>query len=497
MKAKYYIKGINIVTLLLALTLVSGCKKMISIAAPVTSINGANVYANNTTAAAVLTGIYANLSSIGLSAAPTLKSIPYWTGLSSDELTLFDQTRELDKAYFTNTLETAVTNNFTFWNAIYPIIFTANSAIEGISNTTTLTPSVKEQLIGEAKFMRAFCYFYLVNLYGDVPLALSTDYSVNRLLSRKPKADVYQQMVADLKDAQLLLKTQYLNGDVLTNSTDRVRPNKSVATALLARVYLYMKDYNNADLQATEVINNNSIYSLVPLDNVFLIGSREAIWQLYSVGIGNSANTAEGRLLILPSGGPNGVNFVYLSDHIAKEFQSGDQRGTHWVKEVTSGGRTYAYAYKYKVGDVSAAPQEYSMVLRLAEQYLIRAEARIQQDKIAEGINDINTIRRRCTDTTAPIADQLPQLPVTLAKMDALKAVEYERKFELFTEWGHRWLDLKRMVGFSDPNKSRADEVLPSIKGVTWQSTDQLYPISQMEINLNPSLIGHQNPGYN
>ncbi len=87
----------------------------------------------------------------------------------------------------------------TFWSEIYKHVYTVNVALEGLSKSSTLTPAVKQQLMGEAKFLRAFFYFYLVNLYGDVPLVLTSDYKANSQLARTPGNLIYQQIIADLK----------------------------------------------------------------------------------------------------------------------------------------------------------------------------------------------------------------------------------------------------------------------------------------------------------
>ncbi len=82
--------------------------------------------------------------------------------------------------------------------------------IESLSNFSGLTLSVKQQLIGEAKFMRAFYYFYLVNLYGDAPLVLGTDYTANALIAKSSKEQIYFQIKEDLQEAIGLLSSQYL-----------------------------------------------------------------------------------------------------------------------------------------------------------------------------------------------------------------------------------------------------------------------------------------------
>jgi hypothetical protein len=116
-------------------------------------------------------------------------------------------------------------------------------------------------------------------------------------------------------------------------------------------------------------------------------------------------------------------------------------------------------------------------VLRLAEQYLIRAEARANQNNIAGAVDDINVIRTRAG---------LPAVSQGVSKDQCLLAIEQERRIELFTEWGHRWFDLKRT--------NRADAVLSTLKSPNWQSADRLYPIPQSELETDVHL--NQNPGY-
>jgi hypothetical protein len=292
-------------------------------------------------------------------------------------------------------------------------------------------------------------------------------------------ADVYKQIILDLKDAQALLNINYIDASFTNIVEERVAPNKWAATALLARIYLYMGDNLNAEIEATSVIENNNLYDIVPLNDVFLRNSREAIWQLQSVDdfVGN---TSDAWLFILPAEGPNTYqNQVYLSQNVIDKFELGDNRRKYWVDSIIIGDRIYYYPFKYKNIQTFSSPTEYTVVLRLAEQYLIRAEARAKQSNIDGALNDLDILRKRAgLNAITPVSS-----------FDVLNAIIDERQVELFTEWGHRWLDLKRL--------GRADEVLKPIKLNNWQSTDQLYPIPQNDINRNPSLRGHQNPGYN
>lgn len=474
MKSSY-----NALVMLLFACSISGCKKLIEVNAPVTSVNAGNVYTSDATATAVLTGIYATISDQNFDlAGDHLTAISLYTALSADELTLYDLNHFRLALSYRNDLNSVSSTNF--WWSIYSIIFVANAAIDGLNNSRGLTPAVKQQLLGEAKFMRAFCYFYLVNLFGDVPLAVTTDWNVNALLARAPQTQVYEQIIGDLKEAQTLLSADYLAPNMLSITSERVRPVKWAVTALLARVYLYTGDYANAEAQATEVINQSSLYGLGELNNVFLKNSSEAIWQLQPVHIGTQANTGEGALFVLPDSGPNTLTHpVYLSNHVMNSFEAGDQRRSDWVNSVTVGPDIYYFPFKYKIGLVETTTEEYIMVLRLGEQYLIRAEARAQQNNISGAQADLNAIRTRAG------------LPNTTAgdKASLLTAVMRERQVELFTEWGHRWFDLKR----TNTIDAVMNVVAPQ-KGGSWSPYKAWYPIPQTDIQKNPNL--EQNAGY-
>ncbi len=351
-------------------------------------------------------------------------------------------------------------------------IYTANAILEGLSAPNGVTPPIQAQLQGEALFIRAFAYFYVVNLYGPVPLQLTTNYSITQVSSRATVAQVYQQIITDLTTAENLLPEAY-------PTTGRARPNKSAVQALLARTYLYLKDYVNAEKYASLVIAK-STYSLVDVNSVFLANSQEAIWQLMPTA---NSNTQDGLNFILTAA-PTSV--ALSNDFVNNAFEANDKRKTNWVGSLTVGSQTYYYPYKYKVRS-STTVTEYSMVLRLAEQYLIRAEARINQTgKIDQGIADLNVIRARARPTpTTSTPNPLPPLNLGMSQTAALLAVEQERRVELFTEWGHRWLDLIRT--------GRANVLLGAVKP-KWQATDVLYPIPLNETSRNPNIT--QNPGY-
>jgi len=457
-----------------------GCKKLVEVPGPINQISSANVFSTDATAAAVLTGVYTNMSSAN-AGWQGLDCMFLYPALSSDELTLYDIHNTLYLYHYFNALNKIQTGGVDYWLTIYPVIGQLNQAIEGLTTANSLTPAVKQQLMGEALFMRAYCYFYLVNFYGDVPLVTNTNYKTNSVLSRTPKTLVWLQIIADLKNAQNLLSANYLDATVLKVTAERVRPTKWVAAALLARAYLYNNDYLNAEKQASIVIGNLTLYDLEPLNNVFLKNNNEAIWQLQPVNTGQFSNTGEGALFVLPSTGPDVTltHPVYLSSFVLNSFEPGDQRRVNWVDSVIVGGTAYYFPYKYKQGLTVTSTTEYSTLLRLGEQYLIRAEARAEQGDISGAQADLNSIRARAG------------LPNTAAatKSALLTVILHERQVELFTEGGHRWLDLKR-TGTVDA----VMKVVTPQKGGTWSTNSQWYPIPLSELQSDPNLA--QNTGY-
>ncbi|HUZ58713.1 MAG TPA: RagB/SusD family nutrient uptake outer membrane protein, partial [Hanamia sp.] len=355
-------------------------------------------------------------------------------------------------------------NSSSLWGNGFSILYNANACLEGLAQSN-ISDVVKNQLIGEAKFSRAFLLFNLSNLYGPIPLVTSTDYHKNQILPRSPLDSVYAQIINDLKDAQNLLSANY-------PTAGRFRPNRFTASALLAKVYLYQKNWTEADKNATEIIDAG-IYSLeTDLNNVFLTGSNETIWELSPVIPG--FETWEGYFFVPVSS--NVIPSYIINDSLLNAFENGDERQQKWLNKDTVNGNDYYYPYKYKLGyDGLSVPLEGYVVFRLSEQYLIRAEARAQEGNLSGAMSDLNLIRNRAGLQNFISTDQA----------SLLTAIQHERQVELFCEWGNRWFDLKRT--------GKANEVLSLIKP-DWQAKDTLYPIPQTELNSNPFLT--QNPGY-
>ncbi len=436
---------------------VPSCKKFVDVPSPKTELISTAVYSDSLTAVASQTIIYSKM------AGSSTYIVPFYTGLSSDELLNFSSNPSISE-FYANALESSNESVRSFWDQAYQYIYYANAVMEGSKNSVEISNSLKNQLTGEAEFVRAFWNFYLVNLFGDIPLVLTTGYKENQYAKRIPVAQVYQQIIKDLISAQNLLTPDYsyFKGE-------RTRPTKWAATALLSRVYLFTGDWQNAEMQASQIINNSTDFSLSSnLDDVFLANSNEAIWQLMPVN--PNQNTAEGYFFILSSI----PNTVSLNSGLISNFELRDQRRQDWIDSISVDGKVYYFPYKYKVKS-SSILTEYSMVLRLAEQYLIRAEARVEQNNIPGAQADLNVVRNRAG---------LPNTDLD-NKNDLLKAIGHERQAELFCEWGHRWLDLKRT--------NKANDVLSRIKP-NWKATSILFPIPGMELQNDPYLT--QNPGY-
>lgn len=482
------------------LLIFTSCKKLVEIEPPTNAVSESNVYTNNTTAISSLNGIYASMSS-GNSVFTGYTSISVYTGLSADEFGLYGAgINNYYGRYYANALSPTVdpVAGVESWLPIYKLVYSANAGIVGLSSSTAnaLLPAVRDQLLGEAKFMRAFFYFYLVNLYGDVPLALTTDPQTNTLLTRTPIAQVYEQIIQDLKEAKELLSTTYLNETLLASSAERIRPTKWAAEALLARVYLFTNKYAEAETESSLVISNSSLFTLSALNNAFLkasLGNKEGIWQIQPTGV--SFNTREATAFILPASGPGTVNPVYLNNLLLNSFEAGDLRvkPKNWVDTLRVTGTLYTYPFKYKLylpdntittTTGSTNQREFLMMLRLGEQYLIRAEARARLGNLFGAIADLDIIRQRAG--LPLIANTNPGISQT-ALFDKIM---HERQVELFSEFGHRWLDIKRTNVDTIMNLLTPQKAL----GATWQTYQALYPIPLETLNAAPNV--RQNPGY-
>lgn len=385
-------------------------------------------------------------------------------GIYADELDYYRTDPDYTSLYLHNLLPVnGVVSDY--WNNTYNIIYAANDIIEGVERTTALTDEEKEEFKGQALFIRAYMHSLLANLFGDVPYISSTDYLDNNKVARMPLSEVYAYIVDDLTTAVSLLGMADLTGE-------KVIPNRSAANALLARTYLYLENWELAEITSSKLIDN---FNLEPdLDKVFLKESKETIWQFRSDDDLNRNTFEANQFIILAIPGQE----YALTNFLLESFENEDLRLKNWIGSFTAndGSTKLYFANKYKAILSETESLEYSIVLRLAEQYLIRAEARAHLGNIPGSQNDINVIRDRAglAGTTAGTKD------------DLLDTILMERFVELFTEQGHRWFDLKRT--------GKAGTILGPIKG-NWNPTDLVWPIPERELEYNLNLRP-QNPGY-
>jgi starch-binding outer membrane protein, SusD/RagB family len=468
------------ITFILVITFTMSCKKLVDIGPPVAYIVASEAYSNSTSANAVLTGMYGNM--FGNNLFQGIPGMSMGLGLSADELTQYNTGGQLVEQLYTNSV---LPTNVPYWSSCYQFIYEANAAIEGIESSTGISPSLKVQMVGEAKFVRAVLYFYAVNLFGDVPLITSSNYVSNASIARTAQSVVLQQIITDLITAQNSLSPNFLDQTDSVVTEERVRPTKWAASALLARVYLYSQKWDSAVAQATLVISNSTQFSLCSdLNNVFLANSTEAIWQLESNVGSQGFATSDGYNFILINTPANDYNTpTAISDTLLSAFEPGDLRKTNWINAFTADSVTfyyYPYKYKQKGGDGnSITPTENLMLLRLGELYLIRAEAEAELNDITDATADLNVIRTR--------AGLVPKIQAS--QSDLLASIMHERQVELFTELGHRWFDLKR-TGAIDFVMSG----ITSLKGGQWDPYKKLFPIPISDIQADPALI--QNSGY-
>jgi len=450
--------------LLSGIFVVSSCEDFIDVGTPQTQLTGETVFEDSATADAAMANIYSKLQTdVLVTGGPNGLSV--LMGAYADELVSYSNYGLPDERFFTNNVLPDDAAVLALWSDSYNLVYAANAVMEGVSNSLSLPQADKNRLLGEALFVRSYIYSYLTGLYGSIPYATITDYTVNTALSKKTTSEINQLLIADLQQAVTLLPSEYV-------SANRVRPNKETAMALLARIALNEGRYDLAIEASGNIIAQTSLYSLASdLDNVFLTDSPSTLWQLAPATEG--LNTLEGENFIFDTTPPH---TRALANALYNAFEEGDLRKEQWIGAVSDGESSYYYANKYKLMLPTGTSQEYSIQFRLEELYLIRAEAFARTGGLAQALEALNTIRSRAglQESTAQSQEAL------------LEAILHERRVEFFTEHGHRFFDLKRY----DAATSVLEPVKPG-----WNPTDVLLPLPQNELNVNGNLLP-QNNGY-
>ncbi|TWI83255.1 putative outer membrane starch-binding protein [Lacibacter cauensis] len=444
--------------LLLLLSIVLGfsaCKKLIHVDAPKTQLSTDKLFSNAETANAAMAAIYSQFnSSIGL-------NISLFGGLYADELQTSSASQPtLEFAQSTIGVSNGV--NLNIWRGLYGVIYQCNHFLEGLEEGTGMSEQAKNGFKGELLFIRAACYYYLTQLYDDVPFLTTTDVRYSSIAARMQVGTIHSRLLTDLLEAKLLLPKTY-------SDAERVRVNYWGACVLLSRLYLLGGNFQAAEQHATEVISSGLFSLASTTGSVFVKGSSETILQFWT----QNGFTQMG-VSCIPSG--TALPVYLLHPKLLERFEPGDTRKSNWIKTAVINGQSYLYPFKYKNRvSTSGTNGEYFGFLRLAELYLIRSEARAMQGTLADALADLNVVRSRAGLTALSLQ----------AGEALLAAIEQERSLELFCEWGERFIDLKR--------RQRLTAVLGVLKP-GWKSSAALFPLPQYELLNNPNLV--QNPGY-
>ena len=342
------------------------------------------------------------------------------------------------------------------WASMYSGINVSNSIIAKVPEMKDMTDAEKSVALGELYFLRALHHFNLMNYFGAIPIKTEPTVGTENLDAGRDATDkVFEQIITDLTYAETHLDP---------SASLKIRATRYAATALLARVYLYQKNYTAAYKSANEVISNGGYSLLNNFADIFAAdGSAETIFEVEFNELDRNRIAEHNFPKSL-----NGRREVAPTKNLIDSYLPADKR---FATTIAFDG-SLAYANKYN--DLSLGADNV-ILLRLAEMYLIRAEAEANKanGNLAAVQDDINMVRKRAglENTNAGTKNEL------------LLAIENERRLEFAFE-GQRWFDLVRT--------NRATTVLPKVTN----ATKTLFPIPLSELNTNNSPDMNQNPGY-
>lgn len=380
------------------------------------------------------------------------------------------------------------------WKQSYDAINVSNIAIEKIAliDAGQISEQSRSKLINEAKFLRALHYFNLVRWFGDVPLILkeTTNLDPESLyVAKSSEADVYAQIIRDLKDAEALPTP------VQQTVKDLGRATAGSAKSLLSKVYLTQKDWTNAAAKSKEVIDSKWYGLFDNFADVFNVSAKNGKEHIFSAQFqGNSGyqgNSLASRSASADVPGINGdyADALHTAGGLYNTYANEDTRKTvTFVTQLVSptDGKLYTFAPQFNkyydpavIGNQSQSSKN-TPIIRYAEVLLIYAEAinEVNHGPNADAYAAIDLVRQRAH--IAKLADISP----ALNESDFRDAVFLERRKELVYEY-QRWFDLVRRG---------ADYYIATLKaaGKTLAAKRHLhFPTPLREINLNPKLKQH------
>ena len=457
-----------------------------------------NFFQNENDGIGAVNSIYASLNST--STGPTFGGVyhsTYWViqGLASDEMNNRQGGTPQNDQLETFTFNTANANFFDVWSTTYRAIFNANFALEGIA-TSTIDQGLKTRLIGEASFLRGILYFDLVRMFGDVPLLLEGDSELKP--SKNSVDEIYSQIVTDLNLASNSLPDSYPVGDGLGRAT------KGAARTALAKVHLTRGEWQLCIDNVQEVINSGN-YDLWPdFADAFRIANENGQETVFGVGFGDASGAisfwevGQFNVRLLPRNlglavpGVNAQGWQVATQDLYDALDADDRRrSVTFMTDVAGEQLDDPHIRKYwdEIGEPGAGNTETDFpYLRYSDVLLMHAEAlnELNNGPTPEAYDAVNQVRQRARFDGTQDRNVLPDL-AGLSYQEFKDALLLERRIEFVAE-GHRWFDLVRM--------GKLQELVPLAKpDVVPQSNHNLFPLPQIEVDLNPNLQP-QNPGY-
>lgn len=438
-----------------------GCEELVEVEAPANQLGTPQVYEDVQTARAALDGLYASLRDQSVLAGGNSYGMGTLLDTYTDNLDCFyNDTNGTMDIYENQPMDTNNTIE-TVWNTAYEQIYYANSLVVGLTNSQAIDTDTKAQLIGETIVLRSLIYYYLAELFGAIPYTTSIDYQYNRQLDKMEEEVLYQQLITDVMEVMDGMAVSY-------RDTERTYVNRSVASLVLAKLYSTLGDYAATEQWASEVLGNELYSFETNLEEVFHNVGAHILWQMPPQLAGNA--TPEATFYFFEDAAPHAYA---LTEDLVSSFSDADMRKQQWMIPVTVGGTTWYRVAKYQ--NIADNTNEYSIVFRMGEVYLLLAEALVQQGQTTAALPYINAIRTR--------AGLLPLSNGSAEEL--LDVILQESRHEFFTEGGHRFLDLKRMGWLST-----LSEVKPN-----WEDYNERWPLPLNELLLNAHLYP-QNTGY-
>ncbi|QJD96682.1 RagB/SusD family nutrient uptake outer membrane protein [Mucilaginibacter robiniae] len=501
MKFNKYILGVSLCSMLVVAS--SSCKKVLDVT-PTYTKDGSQIFTSITDYEYALTGAYSLFRQTGYygNSANTTGAWSTLPDMMGEDLlqTTEDLTNSANLTNYTfNTLENDI---LTIWTAAYRVVNQANIVLRNIDQFNTTQPKAVNRIKGQALAIRAFAHFDLLRYWGadfdrnstglGVPYVTVVDQTYKP--SRPTVKEDYDQILANLTAAETLL--QNVDATINTSSSARTLIDVTVVRAMLARVYLYTKNYTLAESYATQVITAIPLATADNFPNVWKDSytTTEVIWSVaYNSGDGspsfNLNTSSTNRNSYKPTSTiinlfDNKTADIRFSSYIASRTTG---TGTAIITDPAST-ITRKIVNKY-VGKGSNVDNVVNWkVLRTGEMYLIRAEARaMQTGKESLALADLNTLRAaRITGYSN----------TTLTGQALIDAIFTERRKELFAE-GHRWFDLKRTTRtIQRTDLSGGAQSVKDATSLPSSSKVWVFPIPQSELDANANIRNQQSTGW-